>query len=258
MPRSYKITVINKTGGPQDYAFFNAAPVVSGGMSGPVWSNVIKAADRTPNGGQASFEVATTYYAICGSFEGSPEQGNQVTISKSVPVQLGSSNGGAITLGSSVSLAVYDQSACDLDPPVTPGQGKLGSFQIDTACKPQNQFTLQDAKDSELTPHSYPKPIILDPVASTDPTTTDNLLIGIATSGSSDITKAMASFAPYPNAKYQIMPQAIYHVGVGTRFKVGDIVKAEMLGNTMAVDFNMRGTNNVTLVHAEDMTFYFQ
>ncbi|KAK8137471.1 hypothetical protein PG984_002964 [Apiospora sp. TS-2023a] len=233
MPKSYKITVINKTGGPQDYAFFNAAPVVSGGMSGPVWSNVIKAADHTPNGGQASFEVFTTYYAICGSFEGSSDQGDKVTISKSVPVQLGSSNGGNITLGSSVSLTVYDQSACDLDPPVTPGQGKLGSFQIDTACNPENQFTMQDAKDN-------------------------NLLVGIATSGSSDITKAMASFAPYPNAKYQIMPQAIYHVAAGTRFKVGDIVKVEMLGNTMAVDFNMRGTNNVALVHAEDMTFYFQ
>ncbi|KAK7965763.1 uncharacterized protein PG986_000040 [Apiospora aurea] len=68
----------------------------------------------------------------------------------------------------------------------------------------------------------------------------------------------MASFAPYPNVKYQIMPQAVYHVGAGSRFQVGDLVKAEMMSNTLAIDFNQRGTNNVTLVHGDDMQLYFQ
>ncbi|KAK8067365.1 hypothetical protein PG997_014112 [Apiospora hydei] len=226
MTNSYKITVINNTGGPQDYAFFSATPVVSGGFSGPIWSNVLKSAGHTPNGAQASFEVLTTYYATCGSFEGSPEHGGKVTISKSVPINLGSKAGGNVTPGSSVARRAT------LAPPTTPGQGKLGNFQPDTACKPENRFTMQDAHEN-------------------------NLLVGIATSGGGSITKAMASFAPYPNVKYQIMPPAVYHVGAGSRFQVGDLVKAEMMSNTLAVDFNQRGTNNVTLVHGDDMQFYF-
>lgn len=166
MPNTYKITVINKTGGPQDYAFFNAPPIISGGASGAVWSNVMNTARNTPNDGQASFEVSLTYYATCGSFEGSLDQGSRVEVSKSVPIQLGSSNGGNITMGSSISLTVYDRSACDLGPPTNPGQGKLGNFQLDTACKPENAFTMQDAKDREFdhfSPLTIPWPHLLTP-----------------------------------------------------------------------------------------------
>ncbi|KAK8017877.1 hypothetical protein PG993_014203 [Apiospora rasikravindrae] len=233
MPNSYKLTVINETGGPQDYAFFNDTPLVSGGVSGPVWSNVMKSAVHTPNGGRASFEVQNTFHATCGSFEGSPEHGGKITISKSVPVNLGSKAEGNVTAGSSVALTVYNKTSCDLEPPTTPGQGKLGNFQLTTTCKPENAFTMQDARQN-------------------------NLLVGIATSGGGSITNAMASFAPYPNVEYQIMPKAIYHVAAGNRFNVGDLVKAEMMSNSIAVDFVLRGTNNVTLIHGQDMKFTFQ
>ncbi|KAK8041562.1 hypothetical protein PG994_014569 [Apiospora phragmitis] len=171
--------------------------------------------------------------------------------SQSVPINLGSSNGGNITQGSSVSLTVYNQVACDLEPPTNPGQGKLSNFQLDTACKPENKFTMADAKDSKFSPSIVNVGFVFCPQ------TIDNLFVGIDTSGSGDITTAMGSFAPYPNVKYQIMPMAVFHVGAGTRFNVGDLVKAEMMANTMAVDFNMRGTNNVTLIHDSDMIFYF-
>ncbi|KAK7965762.1 uncharacterized protein PG986_000039 [Apiospora aurea] len=143
MPNSYKITVINNTGGPQDYAFFSATPVVSGGVSGPIWSNVLKSAGHTPNGAQASFEVLTTHYATCGSFEGSPEHGDKVTISKSVPINLGSKAGGNVTPGSSVALTVYDQTSCDLGPlpprarasSVTSSWTRPASRKTDSPCK---------------------------------------------------------------------------------------------------------------------------
>lgn len=67
----------------------------------------------------------------------------------------------------------------------------------------------------------------------------------------------MGTFTPYPNASYQIQPQLIYHVATGERFQAGQLVKVERIGATMAVDFNARGTNNVTLIHNEDMTFDF-
>jgi hypothetical protein len=233
MPNSYKITVVNNTGGSQDYAFFNATPIVSGGTSGAIWSNVMKAANNTPNGATATFEVSTNFHAICGSFDGNPSQGGRVSINKSVPISLGAKVGGHISLGSTIALSVIDKSACDLGPPTTPGQGKIGNFFLDTACKPGSEFSLQDAKNN-------------------------NLLVGIATSKDGTISTAMGTFAPYPNTKYQIMPQAIYHVGAGDRFSAGELVKVEMMTNTMAVDFNSRGTNDVTLIHGDDMLFTFR
>ncbi|KAG6033869.1 hypothetical protein E4U41_006778 [Claviceps citrina] len=183
MPNSYKITVQNQTGGKQNYNFFSAQPVVSGGSSGTIWSNVMKSAKNTPNGGSAVFDVSTNYFAICGSFEGSPAAGGRISISKTVPVNLGAKTGANVTLGSTVGLVVNDRSACDFTPPTTPGQGKLGSFQVDTSYQPGNEFTMQDSKDN-------------------------NLLIGIASSKDSNIGTAMGTFMPYPNVKYQIQPQA--------------------------------------------------
>ncbi|KAG6009553.1 hypothetical protein E4U54_008517 [Claviceps lovelessii] len=75
MTNSYKIIVKNQTGGKQNYHFFSAQPVVSGGSCGDLWSNVMKAANNTPNAGVASFQVSTSYYAICGSFDNSPSAG---------------------------------------------------------------------------------------------------------------------------------------------------------------------------------------
>jgi hypothetical protein len=232
MPNSYKITVKNQTGGPQNYSFFSANPIVSGGTSGDIWSNVLKAAPNTPNGAKASLEVSNNYYAICGNFEGKPEQGGRISVSKTAAINLGSKSGGNVVLGSTVALTVTNKETCDLGAPTTPGAGKLGNFQLVTTVTPGREFTFQDANDNHL-------------------------LVGIANSKDGDIFSAMGTFAPYPNAKYQIMPQAIFHVATGDRFDAGQLVKVEMLGATMAVDFNTRGTNDVTLIHNANNEFEF-
>ncbi|KAK1830480.1 hypothetical protein QBC39DRAFT_105951 [Podospora conica] len=230
---SYKLTVKNQTGGPQDYAFFSAPPIVSGGPSGEIWSNIMRVSPHTPNGAMSTLELSSSYYAICGSFDGTPEQGGQVSVSKAVSVKLGSSDGTNVTRGSTVALTVFEKESCDLGPPTTPGGGKIGNFQLDTSISsPDGAFTIQDAKNNHL-------------------------LVGIANSKDSDIQTAIGTFVPYPNAKYQIQPQAVIYVSAGQRFNAGDFVKVEMTFNCMAVDFNVRQTNDVTLIHNQDNEFVF-
>ncbi|KAG5928069.1 hypothetical protein E4U42_001307 [Claviceps africana] len=217
MPNTYKITIKNKTGVMQNYHFFSSPPAVSGGTFGIIWSNVLKAANDTPDGGVASLQIANNYYAVCGSFDGAPESGSSVTIGKTVPVTLGARVGGEVTMGSTVTLVVNHRTACDLKAPETPGKGKLGAFEIDTSYEKGNEFTVQDAK-------------------------INHLLVGIATSKDSDIHSAMGTFSPYPNVKYQVQPQLVFYVSAGESFDVGALVKVEMMASTQAVDFAKRQT----------------
>lgn len=154
MPSSSSISIRNQTGVPQDYAFFSGAPNVSGGMSGPILTNIIATAHHTPNGATATFIISNNYFAICGRYEGTPESGGTAFISKTVPVTLGSrSEGNVITKGSTVPLSVFEGSNCDLGLPTTPGGGKLGCFQISTVVDDAaNAFTFQDAITSETSP----------------------------------------------------------------------------------------------------------
>lgn len=229
MANSYKITIKNKTGAPQDYSFFSAPPLVSGGMSGDIWSNVIKAAPKTANGANAQLTVWANYYAICGSTDGTPDQGVSISISKAVKIALGSGTASSPSMGSTIALSAENGASIDLGPPTTPGKGKIGCFQLTTT---GSKFTVEQAKNN-------------------------NLVIGIANSPDGDITNAMGTFTPYPASLYQIQPQMIYYVATGERFQAGQLVKVERLGSSMAVDFNARQTNNVTLIHNDDMTFDF-
>ncbi|KAM0420382.1 hypothetical protein ACHAPT_011802 [Fusarium lateritium] len=230
---TYRIIVKNQSGSPQDYSFFNDRPTVAGGMpGGDIWSNVMKTAKGIPDGGSASFEVSTNYYAICGSCQGTPGSGAKVTISKAAPVQLGRFSAGKYALGSTVPLVVHRKSACDLGATQTPGCGRVGNFQLDTTCRPENAFTVADAR-------------------------ANNLLIGIATSTDGDNCTAMATFHPAPNFKYQIQPKAIYYVAAGENFQVGQLINAEMVGVSQPVDFEARQSNEVVIVHA-DYTLSFQ
>lgn len=145
---SYKMIIKNQTGGSQFYSFFSDRPSVSGGVTGDLWSNVLKAAPATPSGANATFEIATKYYAIVGSFVGDAAHGGKVSVNKTVEIKLGAKNGPTITNGSSVTLTVTDQNSGDLSPPSTPGQGKIGNFFVDTAANPPNNFTFQEAKNS--------------------------------------------------------------------------------------------------------------
>ncbi|KAF5020813.1 hypothetical protein F66182_7152 [Fusarium sp. NRRL 66182] len=232
MPGSYKIIVRNHTGGTQNYSFFSAPPTVSGASSGKVWSAIMKSSRNVPNGASVSFEFSSNYYAFCGSSQGSLQHGSSISISKTMPVTLGHKQGSGVELGSTVNLVVYEGSYADLAPPNDSGHGKVGNFQLDTSCQPGSQFTIQDARDN-------------------------NLLVGVATARDGDMSIPIGAFNPYPNAKYQIMPQSTYFVACGDRFEAGQVVQPEMIGNTIAVDFNARGTNNVTLIHNDSMQYEF-
>jgi len=153
---SYKITIRNQTGGSQFYSFFSDRPSVSGGVTGDLWSNVMKASPSTPNGGNATFEVGTKYYAIVGSFDGDAHHGGKVSVNKTVEIKLGAKNGPHITPGSSVNLTVTDKNSGDLSAATTPGQGKIGNFFVDTAANPPNTFTFQEAKNSKLPQENSP------------------------------------------------------------------------------------------------------
>ncbi|KAL5610442.1 hypothetical protein FOBRF1_006559 [Fusarium oxysporum] len=232
---TYKITIKNQTGDYQDYSFFNERPTVAGGPTGgDIWSNVMKTAKRTSGkNGIATFEVSTEYFAICGTVQGQAGNGGKVSVSKTVPIQLGKLSAGKTTLGSTVPVTVTDKSSIDMDDPKNPGLGKIANFQFDTSfSNPQNAFTSADAK-------------------------ANNLLIGIAASQDGDLGTAMGTFHPAPNVRYQIQPKATYYVTFGNNFQVGELVKAEMVGNTMAVDFVARQTMEVTLIHDETYTFSF-
>ncbi|KAM7207335.1 hypothetical protein V8F20_002397 [Naviculisporaceae sp. PSN 640] len=231
---AYKLTIRNQTGVSQDYVFFSAPPMVSGGTSGPIYQHVMKAAPSTPNDGMVTLELSNKYYAIAGVYEKDDDSdGQSVSVSKSVPVELGhkASNGSDIVMGSSVTLTVKDKSSVDLGPPTTPGAGKLGCFQLNTAVSGDG-FSFQDAKNN-------------------------GILVGIANSKHTSIMNAMGTFTPYPNTTYQIQPTACLWVASGQRFDVGSVIMAERLSNTQAVDFNVRGTNNVTLIHDEQNRFVF-
>ncbi|KAH8699361.1 hypothetical protein GQ44DRAFT_786983 [Phaeosphaeriaceae sp. PMI808] len=130
---SYKITIKNKMGGPQYYSFFCERPSVSGGVTGDLWSNILKAAPATPTGGNTSFEIATKYYAIARSFDG-----DATMVARSLSTR---------PFQSSLALrrTEYHKRAA-----TTPGQGKVGNFFVDTACNPPNVFTFQEAKNNNV------------------------------------------------------------------------------------------------------------
>lgn len=150
MPNTLRIKIKNHTGRMQNYSFMSATPLVSGGHSGSIFSNVMRAAPQIPNGAVASFEVSVNYHAVCGKFEGTPEHGGRFTIKKAVPISLGSRD----NPGSTVNLTVNSRSVCDLGPVTTPGAGRTSNFLLDTSTTPGKEFTEQDAKESESSPSS--------------------------------------------------------------------------------------------------------
>ncbi|KAJ4194414.1 hypothetical protein NW755_003168 [Fusarium falciforme] len=53
-------------------------------------------------------------------------------------------------------------------------------------------------------------------------------------------------------------PKPIYYVAFGSTFNVGDLVKVEAVGSSLAVDLNARQVNEVTIIHDDTNTLYFQ
>ena len=144
---TYTIKVKNHTGRAQDYFLFSEPASVSGDASNDIWSNVMKTL-KTPKNGVATFELYRTYYAICGTFDADPEHGGKISVYKTQPVTIGTGEGAS--MGSTVKFSVLpDGGACDLDTAVTPGEGKIGSFVVDTS----DDFTTEDANKCE---HCHP------------------------------------------------------------------------------------------------------
>lgn len=68
---------------------------------------------------------------------------------------------------------------------------------------------------------------------------------------------SMGTFTPYPNTTYQIQPSSTFWVAAGQKLETGAFVKVEELSNSMGVDFNVRGTDRVTIIHDEHNEFMF-
>lgn len=69
--------------------------------------------------------------------------------------------------------------------------------------------------------------------------------------------KILGAFTPFPNSKYHIRPRTSFQISAGQAFSAGQLVKPEMLENTMAIDFALRARTEVKLVHDEYNQFTF-
>lgn len=56
-----------------------------------------------------------------------------------------------------------------------------------------------------------------------------------------------AVFTPFPACTYRIQPKKTYYVAVGEAFQVGDLVRPEMVGNSLAVNCAQRESIESTL-----------
>lgn len=87
----------------------------------------------------------------------------------------------------------------------------------------------------------------------------DNLFIGLGASKDDDPqnVRLLGAFTPFPNSKYHIRPRTSFQISAGQAFQTGQLVKPEMLDNTMAIDFALRAQAEVKLVHDEYNQFTF-
>lgn len=88
----------------------------------------------------------------------------------------------------------------------------------------------------------------------------ERFFVGLAGGEDSEFAAktVLGTFTPRPNARYQVMSPGIFHVATGESLKQGQVVKIEDLENTMAVNFEARGTNDVTLIHDKYNNFVFK
>lgn len=215
----YSITVKNESGSHQHYALFSKAPQVTGTVQGQVWSNVFATAN-TPKQQTAQFTVYKQYYAVCGSSNGSPDQGVQVSVGQTLPVTLGVKKpDGTVVHGTTVGL-IDDGGAPAFSDTLPAASSYPNAFEIDT----HPDFTVQDAKDG-------------------------NWLIGLGgSSNGTGSTGPAATFMPEPNVKYQIQPVNTYYVCFGDFTKGALIDVTKIGGSTCTIDFTHL-PSSVTIVH---------
>ncbi|CAJ0548668.1 Ff.00g022810.m01.CDS01 [Fusarium sp. VM40] len=220
MVNKNSITVKNQSGAQQHYAIFNKPPVVTGKVSGQIWSNVF-ATGNTPKGQQANFSVYKQYYAVVGTSQGSPQQGVEVDVNGSKDVTLGSTKpDGTAVPGTTLQLLVQDEAPQFSDNSLPDGSYP-NAFEIQTG----SDFTVAEAKNG-------------------------NYLIGLGgTKNGNSIDGPAATFIPEPNVKYQIQPVNTYYLTVGDYTK-GSLIDVTKIGGTvLTIDFTAYSSGQVTVVH---------
>ena len=143
MTISYTISVKNVTGSPHDYCIISDRPIVAGSSGHDVFNNVMKVSRHVERDNVASFTFSD-YYAINGHYS-ERDDPRLVSITKSIPVTLGSMSNGPIR-GSSVTFSGGGSQQGDLKISDGPQAGILGNFQFDTG----SDFTIHDAINSML------------------------------------------------------------------------------------------------------------
>lgn len=83
----------------------------------------------------------------------------------------------------------------------------------------------------------------------------EKLLVGIASAIESEMPTVLGCFTPQPNYTYHLKPSSVFHVTSGSNFNVGALVPVELLGNTVAMNFDSHPTNAFTVVHNPDLNF---
>lgn len=83
--------------------------------------------------------------------------------------------------------------------------------------------------------------------------------MGIAISGDGIHAGPMACFVPQPGYSHQLSPSTVLNVVCGSTFKqkfpTGALVDFLALNNRLEIDFNLRQTNKITIIHDEHMQF---
>ncbi|KAM0228815.1 hypothetical protein ACHAPO_010452 [Fusarium lateritium] len=216
------IKVTNQSGAQQHYAIFNKPPIVTGKVSGQIWSNVFATAN-TPKSNSANFSIFKQYYAVVGTSQGNPEQGVQVDVNGSRDVTLGSTQpNGAAVAGTTLKLLVQDD-APQFSDEALPNGSFPNAFEIRTS----SDFTLQDARNG-------------------------NYVIGLGgTKNGNSVDGPAATFVPEPNVQYQIQPSNTYYLTVGDYTK-GSLIDVTKIGGTiLTIDFTAYPSGAVSVVHTD-------
>ncbi|CEI63817.1 hypothetical protein FVEN_g9125 [Fusarium venenatum] len=222
MVKKFNITVQNQSGAAQQYALVAEKPEVRGGnVSSPIWSSVFATA-QAGEGDTAFFTIENQYFAILGTSQCRPQDGTNVSVSGTQPVELGSTRSdGTKEPGTTIGVvASNDMLQFSYDHSNPSGQSR--AFELKT----KTDFTHDDAQSK-------------------------NFLIGAGASLNGRPVP-LAAFVPGPNQQYQIEPKNVFYLVTG-QYREGALVEEESMGyNRLRVDFGNARGNNISVTQTPD------
>ncbi|EFY85355.1 hypothetical protein MAC_08604 [Metarhizium acridum CQMa 102] len=214
----YKIVVLNKSTGSQNYLFFNQKPEESPSV-GKIYNNVwIRSPGvGTPNG-RATFDVKVANFAICGTTPVPVDYGVVVSTSDSAAVQLKSN-----TQPGTVPVMEIVSDGPQYVPP-------YGTTDKD------NSFGIQT------------KPF--------DPDRYKTVYCGYGKFNDRGEVVPVAVWRALPNETYQLTPKVTYYVGTGS-YAAGTAVDITQIGALAEIDFTnaLPGQVIATVTHNRDGTY---